>query len=553
MLRTPHSDRGRRQVAALSPADINFEETLGTLRYADRAKQIKVVVEVQENPTDKLIRELKAENEKLKKMLAEAGGDFTALSAAAEAGTLSEAPPPNTLTEDDLQKEIAKAVQNVEGVSDADKQKAMAEVERQLNARNEALAENKLTQEDMQVLIVSAINSVDGVSDYSKADAIVEAQQELSRLSQVKAKDGGKIGPEDAKTLVNEALDMWDTTTCDVPSEELQAAMDKAAELLDPKAAVWDDDVLTEDELRDVMSQVVKALPSAPVEDQEKAIRSCMYNFEGERQAAMGNMTSKAVMIKAVRAAVSLLGCDGANSAEDFQQINKAVNYAEMAFDQMQMHADLKVVNGDSANAALEKVMGMLGGNPAAIEAAKKAAAAAIQGTLATGEDAEAAQRNAIAAQLGRNADMLSQLANGGQNTDELADELGISSMSRQELIMLCSAQREEVVNIREQNDELWAKMSELETMLETAKAHGGIAAAKAKPGGLEEQLEQMAAFANNLQEQLAITEKERDSANAKARIASLASAVKAKKAVDNYKANPTGAGADDSKACTVQ
>ena len=66
---------------------------------------------MQENPTDKLIRELKAENEKLKKMLAEAGGDFTALSAAAEAGTLSEAPPPNTLTEDDLQKEIAKAVQ----------------------------------------------------------------------------------------------------------------------------------------------------------------------------------------------------------------------------------------------------------------------------------------------------------------------------------------------------------------------------------------------------------------------------------------------------------
>ena len=75
----------------------------------------------------------------------------------------------------------------------------------------------------MQVLIVSAINSVDGVSDYSKADAIVEAQQELSRLSQVKAKDGGKIGPEDALALVNEAIDMWDTTTSDVPSDELQA------------------------------------------------------------------------------------------------------------------------------------------------------------------------------------------------------------------------------------------------------------------------------------------------------------------------------------------
>ena len=60
-------------VAALSPADINFEETLSTLRYADRAKQIKVIVEVQENPTDRLIRELKAENEKLKKLLLTSG------------------------------------------------------------------------------------------------------------------------------------------------------------------------------------------------------------------------------------------------------------------------------------------------------------------------------------------------------------------------------------------------------------------------------------------------------------------------------------------------
>ena len=63
---------------------------------------------------------------------------------------------------------------------------------------------------------------------------------------------------------------------------------------------------------------------------------------------------------------------------------------------------------------------------------------------------------------------MLSQLANGGQNTDELADELGISSMSRQELIMLCSAQREEVVNIREQNDELWAKVTLTLTLTRT-------------------------------------------------------------------------------------
>jgi len=46
-------------IAALSPADINYDETLSTLRYADRAKRIKTKAIVNENPIDKLIRELK--------------------------------------------------------------------------------------------------------------------------------------------------------------------------------------------------------------------------------------------------------------------------------------------------------------------------------------------------------------------------------------------------------------------------------------------------------------------------------------------------------------
>eukprot|EP00038_Savillea_parva_P019805 m.28932 g.28932 ORF g.28932 m.28932 type:complete len:991 (+) comp4561_c0_seq1:121-3093(+) len=63
-------------IAALSPADINYEETLSTLRYADRAKQIKTTATVNESATEKLIREMREENEKLKKLLAaaQAGG-----------------------------------------------------------------------------------------------------------------------------------------------------------------------------------------------------------------------------------------------------------------------------------------------------------------------------------------------------------------------------------------------------------------------------------------------------------------------------------------------
>ena len=48
------------------------QETLSTLRYADRAKQIKNKAVVNEDPNEKLIRSLKAEIEKLRAAL---GGD----------------------------------------------------------------------------------------------------------------------------------------------------------------------------------------------------------------------------------------------------------------------------------------------------------------------------------------------------------------------------------------------------------------------------------------------------------------------------------------------
>ncbi|OWF50134.1 Kinesin-like protein KLP6 [Mizuhopecten yessoensis] len=60
-------------IAALSPADINYDETLSTLRYADRAKKIKNKAVINENPMDKIIRELKEENDRLKKAM-ESGG-----------------------------------------------------------------------------------------------------------------------------------------------------------------------------------------------------------------------------------------------------------------------------------------------------------------------------------------------------------------------------------------------------------------------------------------------------------------------------------------------
>lgn len=59
-------------VATVSPAADNYEETLSTLRYADRAKSIINHAVVNEDPNARIIRELREEVEKLRDQLTQA-------------------------------------------------------------------------------------------------------------------------------------------------------------------------------------------------------------------------------------------------------------------------------------------------------------------------------------------------------------------------------------------------------------------------------------------------------------------------------------------------
>ncbi|KAF0981975.1 hypothetical protein FDP41_011836 [Naegleria fowleri] len=64
-------------IAAISPADVNFEESLSTLRYADRAKQIVNKAVINEDPSAKIISQLRAEIERLKAQLSGNGENAT--------------------------------------------------------------------------------------------------------------------------------------------------------------------------------------------------------------------------------------------------------------------------------------------------------------------------------------------------------------------------------------------------------------------------------------------------------------------------------------------
>ena len=56
-------------LTAVSPADCNYAETVSTLRYANRAKNILNRPTVNEDPNVKLIRELRAEITRLRALL----------------------------------------------------------------------------------------------------------------------------------------------------------------------------------------------------------------------------------------------------------------------------------------------------------------------------------------------------------------------------------------------------------------------------------------------------------------------------------------------------
>ncbi|XP_064610162.1 kinesin-like protein KIF3A isoform X2 [Liolophura sinensis] len=61
-------------VANIGPADYNYDESISTLRYANRAKNIKNRAKINEDPKDALLRQFQKEIEDLRKQLEDGGG-----------------------------------------------------------------------------------------------------------------------------------------------------------------------------------------------------------------------------------------------------------------------------------------------------------------------------------------------------------------------------------------------------------------------------------------------------------------------------------------------
>ncbi|KAF1997497.1 kinesin-domain-containing protein [Amniculicola lignicola CBS 123094] len=126
-------------IAAISPADINFEETLSTLRYADSAKRIKNHAVVNEDPNARMIRELKEELAQLRSKLSGGGSP----------GMMEEQYAPDTPLEQQIVS-IAQPDGTVKKVSKAEIVEQLNQSEKLYKDLNQTWEEKLLKTEEIQ-------------------------------------------------------------------------------------------------------------------------------------------------------------------------------------------------------------------------------------------------------------------------------------------------------------------------------------------------------------------------------------------------------------------
>ncbi|KAK3728942.1 hypothetical protein QZH41_016806 [Actinostola sp. cb2023] len=183
-------------IANIGPADYNFEETISTLRYANRAKNIKNKAKINEDPKDALLREFQKELEKLKAQLAEDGegsGGSSSEEEVEENGVMikrkkqkrkgKHAIPPEKVAE--LQATIdaeRKALQDKQDMAEEERNAAAKELEKREKDILEAQEEHNKLQDKLKAIeskiIVGGVNLLEKAKE--QEDLLEASAKELA-------------------------------------------------------------------------------------------------------------------------------------------------------------------------------------------------------------------------------------------------------------------------------------------------------------------------------------------------------------------------------------
>ena len=304
-------------------------------------------MEVQENPTDKLIRTLKEENEKLKKAL-EAMGGGAALDALNAPAPGEPAPVPEghrLITEEELKRSIEEAVAQVREASAAERAEALQAVEMEMAARAEAHANGMISRTDMEATLKEVIFAVPGASEAEKQSSLEKALASLSQKFDERAKDGGKIGALDAIRVVTEIIN----DHAEAPEAERQAAVAAAT----AQYHADEDGIITEDEMAAGMKTAIAAMPSLKEEAGGKMVEEALVGYTREARLAMGELMSKEVMNKVVVEAIQSMKSAGAGDAAH------AAEMADAKFEAM-AHQEEGQLTEEQVQTTIERTLGKL-------------------------------------------------------------------------------------------------------------------------------------------------------------------------------------------------
>ncbi|KAI3410394.1 Osmotic avoidance abnormal protein 3 [Globodera pallida] len=181
-------------VACVSPSDNNFDETLSTLRYANRAKNIKNKPHINEDPKDALLREYQTEIERLKQLVQQPATNGIHPDVHHQALSEFEQEKQKLRAEFELAMQELKTSYQQEQKSKQKLQSDLAKLRAQYEKANDEIEEAKQTEENaesakrrihqLQKQLVGGEQAGNEALKQKRARKIKEAEKKMKRLAE---------------------------------------------------------------------------------------------------------------------------------------------------------------------------------------------------------------------------------------------------------------------------------------------------------------------------------------------------------------------------------
>lgn len=175
-------------IANLGPADYNYEESLSTLRYANRAKNIQNKPKINEDPKDAMLREFQDEIARLRDQLSAAGGG---------GGGGGSGPGRELVVEKVVEREVV--VEKLVGVSHDEVERIRSELEAARAEERQALHDENLARRE-EALKAQAALLEQQEAMAAEARRVAETEAKLAELeAKLMRSDGTNILDEHAR------------------------------------------------------------------------------------------------------------------------------------------------------------------------------------------------------------------------------------------------------------------------------------------------------------------------------------------------------------------